>query len=137
MDEIINKVILKLEGSLSDQDLRLVRDTMQMVMTGYRAEKITTEVAPYEYQLPECYKMYLAAKIMDGRLSERSRVLYRDVLEKMLQTIQLPVEQITANHLRAYILKMATGPNGRKISPATLNNRKSIIRSLFQWLTEE
>lgn len=137
MDEIINKVILKLEGKLSDQELRLVRDTMQMVLTGYKVDKISTEVAPYEYQLPECYKMYMAAKIMDGKLSERSRVLYRDVLERMLRTLQLPVEQITANHLRGYILQMATGPNGRRIAPATLNNRKSIIRSFFQWLTEE
>ena len=137
MDEIVNKVILKLEGKLSDEDLREVRDAMRAVMSGYQIQPMTTEVVPYEYQLPECYKMYIASKVMDGRMSERSRILYRDVLEKMLFKLQTPVEKITSNQLRAYILEMSIGPNGRKIAPATLNNRKSIIRSFFQWLTEE
>ena len=83
MDEIVNKVILKLEGKLSDGDLREVRDAMRAVMSGYQIQPMTTEITTYEYQLPECYKMYIASKVMDGRMSERSRILYRDVLEKI------------------------------------------------------
>lgn len=137
MNEIVNKVTLKLEGKLSDQDIRLVRDTLQMVLTGYTVEPVCTEVVPYEYQLPDCYKYFLAAKTMDGRMSPKTREQYRLCLEPMLRRMQLPVEQITANHLRAYLLEISTKPDGRQLSPATMNQRKSIIRSFFAWLAEE
>ena len=137
MNEIINKVTLKLEGKLSDQDLRLVRDTLQMVLTGYTVEPVCTEVVPYEYQLPDCYRYFLAAKTMDGRMSAKSRQQYQLCLEPMLRRMQLPVEQITANHLRAYLLEISTKPDGKQLSPATMNQRKSIIRSFFAWLAEE
>jgi site-specific recombinase XerD len=137
VNEVINKVTLKLEGKISDQDLRLVRDTLQMVLTGYTVEPVSTEVIPYEYQLPDCYKYFLASKTMDGRMSPKTREQYRLCLEPMLRRMQLPVEQITANHLRGYLLEISTKPDGKQLSPATLNQRKSIIRSFFSWLAEE
>lgn len=137
MDEIINKVVLKLEGKMSNDDIRNVRDAMQIVLAGYKVEALTTEIAPYTYQLPDCYKMFMASKVMDGRMSERSKEQYRLCLEKMLYRLQLPVEQITSNHLRAYILEISQKPNGKRLAAATLNQRKSIIRSFFAWLTEE
>lgn len=136
MNEVINKVTLKLEGKLSDQDLRLVRDTLQMVLTDYEVKQVTTELAPYEYRLPDCYKYYMAAKTMDGRLSEKSREQYKLCLEAMLYRLQLPVEQITANHLRAYLMEISV-KNGKQLSASTMNQRKSIIRSFFSWLAEE
>lgn len=117
MNEIVNKVTLKLEGKLSDQDLRLVRDTLQMVLTDYTVEPVCTEVVPYEYRLPDCYKYFLAAKTMDGRMSAKSRQQYQLCLEPMLRRMQLPVEQITANHLRAYLLEISTKPDGKQLAP--------------------
>lgn len=137
IDAAINEVILKLSTQLSDQDLRLVRDTMQMVLTGYRIEPVKAEVVPYEYKLPDVYGYYMAAKTMDGRMSVTSRTQYKICLERMLYRLQLPVDQITANHLRAYILEISQKPDGTRLAPSTLNQRKSIIRSFFQWLAEE
>lgn len=137
MNDIINKVTLKLEGKISDQDLRLVRDTLQMVLTDYTVEPVCTEVVPYEYQLPDCYRYFLAAKTMDGRMSPRSRRQYQLCLEPMLRRMQIPVEQITSNHLRAYLMEISVKPDGTKLSAATMNQRKSIIRSFFAWLAEE
>lgn len=137
MDEIVNKVVLKLEGQLSEEDIRKVRDAVQIVMTDYKVERISTEVAKYEYQLPECYRYYMASKTMDGKLSERSRQQYSICLESMLYRLQLPVEMITSKHLRGYILEISQKPDGKRLAASTLNQRKAIIRSFFQWLTEE
>lgn len=137
MNEILNKVTLQLEGKLSDQDLRKVREALQRVLTGYNVEPISTDLAPYEYQLPDCYRYYIAAKTMDGKMSERSRQQYKLCLESLLYTLRLPVDQITANHLRAYLLQISTKPDGSRLAPATLNQRKSILRSFFAWLAEE
>lgn len=137
MDEIINKVVVRLEGQLSKEDIRKVRDAMQMVMIGYNVEPISTEVVKYDYQLPECYRYYMAAKTMDGKLSEKSVEQYKLCLESMLHRLQLPVGQITAKHLRGYLLEISHKPDGTRLAAATLNQRKSIIRSFFQWLSEE
>lgn len=137
MDEILNKVTMQLEGKLSDQDLRQVRDALRIVLTGYKVEPISAALAPYEYQLPECYQYYIAAKAMDGKMSERSRRQYKMCIESLLYTLRLPVDQITTSHIRAYLLQISTKPDGTHLAAATMNQRKSIIRSFFAWLTEE
>lgn len=116
MNEILNKVTLQLEGKMSDQDIRQVRDALQIVLTGYKVEPISAALAPYEYQLPECYRYYIAAKIMDGKLSKRSQEQYKLCLESLLYTLRLPVDQITTNHLRAYLLQISTKPDGTHLA---------------------
>jgi hypothetical protein len=100
-------------------------------------EPFSAALSPYEYQLPECYQYYVAAKAMDGKMSERSRRQYKMCIESLLYTLRLPVDQITTSHIRAYLLQISTKPDGTHLAAATMNQRKSIIRSFFAWLTEE
>ena len=137
MDEIINKVVLNLEGKLSDDDIKKVRNAMVSVMINYDFAPKSTEIVPYDYQLPDCYRYFMAAKKMDGKMSARSERQYRMCLESMLYRFQLPVDKITKDHLRGYILEISVKPNGKNIAASTLNQRKSIIRSFFSWLYEE
>lgn len=137
MDEIINKVVLSLDGKISDEDIAKVRNAMMTVMINYDFAPKSTEVIPYEYQLPDCYRYFMTAKKMDGKMSERSQRQYKMCIESMLYRIQLPVDQITANHLRSYILEISHKPDGTTLAASTINQRKAIIRSFFSWLTEE
>jgi len=140
-NEFIDKVVLSLVGKLSAEDVKLVKDTMMNVSGDYEITRTCTEIIVSDYELPDCYKMYIATKTMNGEFSSEGTVkLYKDVIEKMLYTFAVPVDQITTNMLRGYFAKMQTTPSvstGKVPSNNTMNNRKCIVRSFFQWLAEE
>ena len=140
-NDFVDKVVLSLVGKLSDKDIKLVKDALINALGNYEVTRACTEVVVSGYELPDCYKMYIAAKTMNGEFSSKGTIkLYKDVLEKMLYTFAVPVDQITTNMLRGYFAKMQTTPSvltGKVPSNNTINNRKCIVRSFFQWLTEE
>lgn len=140
-NEFVDKVVLSLIGKLSAEDVKLVKDTLTRVSGDYEITRTCTEIIVSEYELPDCYKMYIATKTMNGEFSSNGTIkLYKDVIEKMLYTFAVPVDQITTNMLRGYFAKMQATPStstGKVPSNNTMNNRKCIVRSFFQWLAEE
>lgn len=140
-NEFIDKVMLQLIGKLSSKDVKLVKDSIINVLVDYEVSSRCTDIIVSEYVLPDCYKMYIATKTMNGEFSSEGTIkLYKDVIEKMLYTFAVPVDMITTNMLRGYFAKMQITPSaltGKVPSNNTMNNRKCIVRSFFQWLTEE
>lgn len=130
---------LRLQGALPPEQIRTVRDLLSVYTIGYKIEQITTELALVDdYQLPEAYFVYLAAKSQDGRMKDGTREQYRMCLEKLLYRFGLPLDQITINHLRLFIQECSRNAiTGKPVSRVTLNQRKAIIRSFFSWLYEE
>lgn len=137
-DDFVNSVMVQLSGKLDDDSMRYVRDAIMSVSSMYNIEKACTDIIEYEYSLPECYKMFMVSKRLDGKLKDTTANIYRKYLEDMLYHIGLPVEKINTNHIRRYIAETSVNTRtGEHISKSTQNNKKCIIRSFFQWLKEE
>ena len=137
-DSFTEGFCLKLQGVLPPEQIRAVRDLLSIYTMGYSIEKVSTELSMPDYQLPEAYFIFMAAKEQDGRMKAGTREQYRMCLEKMLFSLQLPLDKITVNHLRFYIQSISKDSRtGRPLTKATINQRKSIIRSFFSWLYEE
>jgi len=129
---------LKLSGVLPPEQVRAVRDLLSVYTIGYKIEPVKMDVIVQDYQLPQAYFIFLAAKEQDGRMKPGTREQYRMCLEDLLFKLRLPLEDITVNHLRLYIQDASRNrKTGRPVSKNTLNQRKSIIRSFFSWLYEE
>lgn len=129
---------LKLSGVLPPEQVRAVRDLLSVYTIGYKIEPVKMDVIVQDYQLPQAYFIFLAAKEQDGRMKPGTREQYRMCLEDLLFKLRLPLEAITVNHLRMYIQDISRNrKTGRPVSKSTLNQRKSIIRSFFSWLYEE
>lgn len=129
---------LKLTGVLPPEQVRAVRDLLSVYTIGYKIEPVKMDVIAQDYQLPQAYFIFLAAKEQDGRMKPGTREQYRMCLEDLLFKLRLPLEDITVNHLRLYIQDASRNrKTGRPVSKNTLNQRKSIIRSFFSWLYEE
>lgn len=129
---------LKLTGVLPPEQVRAVRDLLSVYTIGYKIEPVKMDVIIQDYQLPQAYFIFLAAKEQDGRMKPGTREQYRMCLEDLLFKLRLPLEDITVNHLRLYIQDASRNrKTGRPVSKNTLNQRKSIIRSFFSWLYEE
>lgn len=133
-----NGFCLKLNGVLEPEQIKAVKELLDIYTMGFEIKPITTELSVSEYQLPQAYYIYMAAKEQDGRMKAGTREQYRSCLEKMLFRLRLPLELITVNHLRLYIHEISTDARtGKPLSKATLNQRKAIIKSFFKWLYEE
>ena len=129
---------LKLNGVLEPEQIRTVKELLDIYTLGYDIKPLTTDLTISEYQLPQAYYIYMAAKEQDGKMKAGTREQYRSCLEKMLYRLRLPLEQITVNHLRLYIHEISTDHRtGKSLAKATINQRKAIIKSFFRWLYEE
>ena len=84
-NEFVDKVVLSLIGKLSTNDIKLVKDTLMRVSGDYEITKVCTEIIVSEYELPDCYKMYIATKTMNGEFSSQGTIkLYEDCYAKLI-----------------------------------------------------
>lgn len=129
---------LLLGNKLESDQIRVVKEQLEIYALGYDIQPIKTEIVTTEYKLPQEYYLFLATKQQDGKMSAKSLEQYKLCLTKMLYDICLPLSSITVNHLRLHIHRISTNKRtGKPLAQTTLDQRKSIIRSFFQWLYEE
>lgn len=137
-DAFVDGFCLQLASLFGPEDIKRIKDSLYVYSLGYTITPITTELATADYQLPQAYFVFMAAKAQDGKMSEMSRRQYKSCIEDMLYFLRLPVEKITVNHLRMYLQDISKNKKtGKELSTETLNQRKSIIKSFFRWLYEE
>ena len=81
----------------------------------------------------EFLDMFLTAKHLDG-CSDKTIRCDRCNIEKMLDTISVPVVKITTEMLRKYLVEYQSKNNCGK---ATIDNIRRILSTFFSWLEEE
>lgn len=77
--------------------------------------------------------MFLTAKHLEG-CSDKTIRYYRCNIEKMLDTINIPVIKITTEMLRKYLVEYQTIDNCGKV---TIDNIRRSLSTFFSWLEEE
>ena len=77
--------------------------------------------------------MFLTAKHLEG-CSDKTIRYYRRNIEKMLDTINIPVIKITTEMLRKYLVEYQTINNCGKV---TIDNIRRSLSTFFLWLEEE
>lgn len=77
--------------------------------------------------------MFLTTKHLE-RCSDKTIRYYRCNIEKMLDTINIPVIKITTEMLRKYLVEYQTINNCGKV---TIDNIRRSLSTFFSWLEEE
>ena len=77
--------------------------------------------------------MFLTAKHLEGG-SDKTIRYYRCNIEKMLDTINIPVIKITTEMLRKYLVEYQAINNCGKV---TIDNIRRSLSTFFSWLEEE
>lgn len=106
---------------------------LTIFVSDYEIEPRKTEIVPYEGYLPECYEIYFATRKIEG-LSIRSLELYNMVLRDFFFQVNKQLTEITTNDIRVYLYQTQ---ETRKISNATLDNRRVIIHTFLEWAANE
>ena len=81
----------------------------------------------------EFLDMFLTAKHLEG-CSDKTIRYYRCNIEKLLDTINIPVIKITIEMLRKYLVEYQTINNCGKV---TIDNIRRSLSTFFSWLEEE
>ena len=81
----------------------------------------------------EFLDMFLTAKHLEG-CSDKTIRYYRCNIEKMLDTINIPVIKITTEMLRKYLVEYQAINNCGKV---TIDNIRRSLSTFFSWLEEE
>ena len=137
-DAFVNGFCLTLVGKVPDRKMHIIRDALNSYILGFEIKPITTSLTTTYYKLPDEYYIYMAAKAQDGKMRNGTKYQYASCIEKMLYRFCIPLNEYTVNHIRCYLSEISINlKSGKQLTVTTLNQRKAIIRSFFQWLYEE
>lgn len=133
MENFANEFVSKLDGKISDDALRTVLQELQIFASNYDINQRETHVVPYQSNVPDCYKVYMVAKKIEG-MSPESMKTYNFYLTDFFEHINRPFEQITTNDIRIYLYEaqQRTG-----ISNRTLDGKRLVINTFMDWCWKE
>lgn len=132
-EKLKNDLLLLLDTYVDTNALRGIDQKLNIILSDYEIESRKTEVAVYEYQIPNTVEIYIVSKKISG-LSDKTLYLYKIVLEDFFRTVQKEPERISANDIRIYLYKYQ---KEHGISNRTLDCRRTVLCSYFGWMASE
>lgn len=133
MENFANEFVSKLDGKISDEALRTVLQELQVFTSNYDISQRETHVIPYQSNIPDCYRVYMVAKKIEG-MSPESMKTYNFYLTDFFEHINRPFEQVTTNDIRIYLYKTQKRTG---ISNRTLDGKRLVINTFMDWCWKE
>ena len=119
---------------LNENQLTKLFETLNLTLNEFdiiKKDKILSIEESKENQ--DLLRNFLSAKQVEG-CSERTIDYYKTTILKMLNTINLKIENITTNDLRNYLFDYKNYNNASK---TTIDNIRRVLSSFFSWLEDE
>lgn len=133
MENFANEFISKLDGKIPDEALRTVLQELQVFTSNYDISQRETHVVPYQNNIPDCYRVYMVAKKIEG-MSPESMKTYNFYLTDFFEHINRPFEQVTTNDIRIYLYETQKRTG---ISNRTLDGKRLVINTFMDWCWKE
>jgi len=133
MENFANEFVSKLDGKISDEALRTVLQELQVFTSNYDISQRETHVVPYQSNIPDCYRVYMVAKKIEG-MSPESMKTYNFYLTDFFEHINQPFEQVTTNDIRIYLYETQKRTG---ISNRTLDGKRLVINTFMDWCWKE
>jgi len=126
-------IMIKMSDVLDKELLDKLAITLDIVLYDYDVVKKSRELMLRDNSNQIVLKNYLGEKHLQGK-SKATIKHYNHILEKLLMTIEKPVNEITTNDVRYHLAKLQTE---NELSLVTLNNIRAIYSSFFGWCETE
>lgn len=133
MENFANEFVSKLDGKISDEALSTVLKELQVFASNYDINQRETHVVPYQSNIPDCYRVYMVAKKIEG-MSPESMKTYNFYLTDFFEHINRPFEQVTTNDIRIYLYETQKRTG---ISNRTLDGKRLVINTFMDWCWKE
>lgn len=127
---LVKEVEKALYDKLTAKDINTVATALMNRLAVYELKR--TEESKTAGDSEELLSGFLDAKRLSG-CSEKTLTRYRYVIGRMLESVKVPIREITVYHLRGYLMD----EKKRGIKDSTLNGNRQVYNSMFSWLKRE
>lgn len=131
--DIREDITLAMSSVLSDDQMKRLRNVLDMVLYNYDIQPKATELAIYDGNNGKIVAKYIGCKRLEG-LSEGTLKQYYNTITKLLDIVGKPINEINAYDIRFFL---ASYQQGKEISNRTLVNYQRYLSSFFGWLLTE
>ena len=135
MRELFVEKVIDTTGEFLDNNQRIkLKEILTEICLNYHIE-ILEQNQKQEIQKnnEEILKKFISSKEIEG-CSVRTLKYYKDNITKMLDTVNLPINEITTETLRNYL---SNYKNNSTAGMVTIDNIRRTLSSFFAWLENE
>lgn len=130
----VKKVIDKTENFLDNNQRRILKEILTEICLNYQIEILEqNQRKAIQHNNEELLNKFISSKEIEG-CSTRTLNYYKDNITKMLEKINLSIEEITTEILRDYL---SDYKNNSKAGMVTIDNIRRTLSSFFAWLENE
>ena len=130
----IEKVIDELVNFLDNNQRIKLKEILTEICLNYQIEIIgQTEKQETQKNNIDILNRFISAKEIEG-CSTRTLNYYKDNINKMLDTVNLPISKITTEILRDYLANYKSNSNAGMV---TIDNIRRTLSSFFAWMENE
>ena len=134
LDEVVTTIMCGMAAIVGEQErLNQIKALLYMNLSHIQMFKEETAVSTQLDASEQAINQFLASMAIRG-CTERTVFAYRQELKMFFGYVNKSIRDVTTNDIRGYLAHCKIV---RKNCDVTINNRITIIRSLFTWLTEE
>ena len=127
----IKEVTTKMADFLDDNQRIRLREILTEICIYYRIEKLEqSQKEETQKNNTNVLNRFISSKEIEG-CSTRTLNYYRDNINKMLDTVNLPINEITTEILRNYLSDYKSNSNAGMV---TIDNIRRTLSSFFAWL---
>lgn len=133
-NELIRLIGSKMQPYLNEIQLEKLNGHLEIILNDFevfKKDKILSNDESKENQ--ELLVSFLSAKQIEG-CCEKTIDYYGNTIFKMLESINLKIENITTDDLRKYLSEYKNQSNASK---STIDNARRVLSSFFSWLEDE
>ena len=128
-EQLIEEIQLKMLNHLSNEQLILLRNTLQEVFSNV---EVSISDAPQKADKTPV-EAFISAKRIEG-CSEKTLKYYQSTIDALLTALGKSAQQLTTEDLRDYLTNYQ---RKRQSSKVTIDNIRRILSSFFSWLEDE
>ena len=135
MRELFVEKVIDLAGEFLDNNQRIkLKEILTEICLNYHIEMLEqNRKQEIQKNNEEILKKFISSKEIEG-CSVRTLKYYKDNITKMLDTVNLPINEITTETLRNYLSNYKNNSNAGMV---TIDNIRRTLSSFFAWLENE
>lgn len=131
---LINSIKIKMKPFLNDGQINVLYKVLNNSLKDFELIKKDSSLSIEESkQNQDLLRNFLSAKEVEG-CSKRTIHYYKTTIIKMLNCLNLKIENITTDDLRKYLTEYKNNSNSSK---TTIDNIRRVLSSFFSWLEDE
>lgn len=135
MSEFVDGFALWMDGKIPNEDLKIVCDQLDAYVVKWKEENDKEYLSVPDEAIPKEYKEWLVTLKLEGK-SLKTIQTYNGTLVPFFLTLQMRLQNISTQAVKAYLIHYGSVPHGRyqqPCGPHTLETMRHELNSFFTW----